>query len=105
MINQYWLFEGKSEERETHPVTGDEVTYRPWGVITCIQWPLDREDGEVLAVVYRSPSGQLYKTWKQIEEVEVSETNKREWVGIYDLILWDDSDPGGAPLLTGAVLH
>jgi hypothetical protein len=105
LIKNYWIFESKSEEKEVHPVTGDEVTYQPWGVIVGVQWPLTREDGEVLAVVYRSPCGQLYKTWKQLEEVEISETSKREWVGIHDLILWDDANPEGAPMFDQLILH
>lgn len=105
LIEQHWLFESKIEEKEILPGTGDEITYRPWGVVTCIQWPLDRPDGEVFAVVYRSPSGQLYKAWKQPQEIDLQATTKREWAGIHDLIIWDDASPDGAMLPGSAVLH
>lgn len=95
MVHSYWLFESVFEEKEFHPVTGDEITYKAWGCVTCVQWPHDKPDGEVVGVIYRSPSGRLFRTWKQMKEIELSETDKKQWQGIHDLIVWDDANPGG----------
>lgn len=90
---QYWLFESSFEEKEFHPITHDEVTYRAWGCVTCVQWPIDRDDGQVVGVIYRTPSGELQRRWKQLKEIRLEEVDEKQWKGIYDLILWDDSDP------------
>ena len=105
MIKTYWLFESTYEEKEYHPATYDEVTYKAWGCVMCVQWPYDRPDGEVVGVLYRTPSGRLVRTWKQMQEIELSDTTQKEWRGIHDLILWDDADPGSTAQPNSQAVH
>lgn len=86
MIDSYWMFEDKSEDVE-FTKQGDAVEYKAWGVISCVQYPIDRMDGNVLGVIYRTPSGRLFRRWRQVHEVNLYKIPKSEWVSINELIV------------------
>lgn len=94
MFETYWMFEDKSEDLEFSK-QGDAVTYRAWGLVTCIQYPEDREDGNVIGVIYRSPTGRLFRRWRQIQEIDLHPIEKEEWRRVYDLVLFAE-DKGTA---------
>lgn len=91
MLKAYWMFEDKSEDVEFSE-QGDALEYRAWGVVTCIQLPIDRSDGNVLGVIYRTPSGRLFRRWRQVHEVTLKEISETEWRSIQDLILLMEDD-------------
>lgn len=86
MILNHWMFEDKFEDVEftNH---GEGLEYKAWGLVNCIQYPLDREDGNVLGVLYRTPGGVLFRRWRQVHEVNLTKITKEEWDLAYDLIM------------------
>lgn len=93
MLKAYWMFEDKSEDVEFSE-RGDAIEYKAWGLVTCIQLPVGRSDGNVLGVLYRSPSGRLFRRWRQLHEVNLKEIEEKEWLSIQDvLLLMEDDKP------------
>lgn len=89
MTLDYWMFEDKFEDVEFTD-RGEAHEYKAWGLISCIQYPVDREDGNVLGVLYRTPGGVLFRRWRQIHEVNLTKVTKGEWDLAYELIMFAD---------------
>lgn len=87
MQQTYWMFEDKSEDLE-FTKQGDAVEYKPWGLVTCIQYPEDREDGNVIGVLYRSPTGRLFRRWRQTHEIVMKEIDMDEWKRVHEILMF-----------------
>lgn len=96
MIKNYWMFEDKAEDLEFSK-QGDAIRYKAWGVVSCIQYPEDREDGNVIGVIYRSPSGRLFRRWRQAHEVDLHEMEAEEWKRVHNLLLFAGDEASKKP--------
>jgi hypothetical protein len=75
----YYLFKDLLSRGEWQE-DGLEAHYMPNGVVLSVNFSEDEDDDRLLTVMYRSPSGVLYRDWRGLGEVKLELVARDVWL-------------------------
>lgn len=59
--------------------------FRPHGCVASIRYPIT-QDADNIGVVWVSPSGQIYREWRSLCDVQIREVDQLQWSAAYKAI-------------------